>query len=130
MNKQIYNCKKTKNWFALGTSFVPSLHKHLGTGKWSFNVTFCVCIHRTSPRLKQHIHTFVLVTSTHSQFGPSTGNAYTVLHLHKHHAYVIPLSLCKYTLFSKSEDHLFMQSLHLCLTRIIITQNIWYLGAR
>ena len=37
---------------------------------------------------------------------------------------VIPLRLCKYTLFSKSEDHLFLQPLHFRSTRTIITHCI------
>ena len=32
---------------------------------------------------------------------------------HTNSTHVTPLSLCKYTLFPKSEDHLFMQSVHL-----------------
>ena len=36
-------------------------------------------------------------------------------------ATVIPLSLCKYTLFSKSENNLFLQPVHLRSTRTIIT---------
>ena len=48
---------------------------------------------------KQRTH----IPSTHSQFDPSTSNTYTVLYVHKHHAYVTPLSLCKYTLFSKAK---------------------------
>ena len=62
----------------------------------------CHVLYRHSPHQsprKQRILSFVLVSSTHSLFGRGTGNAYTVLYVHKHHAYVTPLSLCKYTLF-------------------------------
>ena len=50
---------------------------------------------------KQRSHSFVVVASTYLQFGPGTGNAYTVLYVHKHHAYVTSLSVYKYTLLPK-----------------------------
>ena len=71
----------------------------------------CHVLYTHSPHQSpQRIHSFVLVASTRSQFGPSMGNAYTVLYVHKHHAYVTPL---KYLLFSKNEDDLFVQPVHL-----------------
>ena len=122
------------------TYFVPCLHKHLGTGKWIFNATFCMCISRSSSRAD----TFVVavlhskrkhVRSSYSLYSkrltcsqslvPARGIAYTnITHI------VIPLSLCKFTLFSKSEDHLFLQPVHLRSTRTIITQRVRYFKQR
>ena len=93
--------------------FVPCLHKHLGTGKWIFNATFCMGIRvraRTEPvsilhSKRKHVRSYSLYSThlTRSEFlVPARGIAYTNI---THN--VIPLSLCKYTLFSKSEDHLF-----------------------
>ena len=81
-------------------------------------------------RTSNCIHGFVLVPSTRSQFGPSTSNTYTVLYVHKHHAYVTPLSFCKYRLVSKIGDLLFLQPVHLRSTITIIAQRIQCLESR
>ena len=57
---------------------------------------------------------------TRSEFWvPARGIAYTNITNN-----VIPSNLCKYTLFSKSEDHIFLQPVHLRPTRTIVTQRI------
>ena len=69
---------------------------------WIFNVTFCISI---SPFCSGTDGSNSLYSThlTRSEFlAPARGIAYTnITH------YVISLSLCKYTLFSKSEDHLY-----------------------
>ena len=99
----------------LGTFVVPCLQKHLDTGKWTFNITFCIRIPRSSHctdravsvlnSKRKHVRSYSLYSKhlTRTQFCTRTN----ITHI------VIPLNLCKYTLFSKSEDYLFLQPVHL-----------------
>ena len=102
----------------LRTFFVPCLHKHSGTGKWIFNATFCIRVRRSSSRTSkafiQSGNTFT-VRSEHGQRVHSSVRAQTSRICNS------VKSLCEYTLFSKSEDHLFVQSMHVRSTRTIIT---------
>ena len=67
----------------------------------------------SSPRTGRRSCSFALDARTRSESSvPARASAYTnITHV------VIPLSLCEYTLFSKSEDRLFLQPVHLSSTR-------------
>ena len=67
---------------------------------------------------------------THTQFCIRTINAYTVLSLDKQRAYVASVKVFEIYIVSKSEDHLFVQPVHLRSTKAIITQRTRYLGTR
>ena len=69
---------------------------------------------------RKHVRSYSLYSKhlTRTQFCTRSKN---ITHI------VIPLSLCKYTLFSKSEDHLFCQPVHLRSTRTIVTWRILYI---
>ena len=79
------------------------------------------------PSKRKHVSSYSLYSKylTRSEFWvPASCIAYTnITHI------AISLSLCKYTLSFKSEDHFFVQPMHLRLTRTIITYRIRYLGA-
>ena len=92
---------------------------------WLFDVTFCISV---SPFCSGTGGSYSLYSThlTRSEFWvPARGIVYTNI---THN--VIPLSLCKYTLFSKREDNLFLQPVHLRSTRIIVIQHMQYLGAQ
>ena len=101
------------------------------------NVTpFCIRIRvrtRTEPiavlhSKRKHVRSNSLYSKhlTRSQsLVPAKDIAYTnITHI------VIPLSLCLRTLFSKSEDHLFLPPVRPRSTRTIVTQRTRYLAAR
>ena len=70
---------------------------------------------------RKHVHNYSLHSKhlTRTQFCTRTN----ITHI------VIPLNLCNYTLFSKSEDHLALQLVHL-RTRTIVTQRTRYISSR
>ena len=71
-------------------------------------------------------------TDTHLDFSVSTFlyHAFTVLYSHNQHAYVTPVEVFVNVRRLKSEDRLFVQSLHLSSARRIVAQRTRYLEAR
>ena len=125
-------CKSLKCGFKrqmlLKTFFVPCLHKHLGTGKWIFNATFCISIRRSSPRTGRG----------KLQFCARSENTFAVTVLYSKH-----LTRTQFCTIMRIEFRqvfvnircfprrsLIFEPVHLRSTRTIITQCIRYLGTR
>ena len=93
---------------ALGIRFnyvvAPEIYYTQALG-WSFNVTFCITISTFYSRTDGSNNLYSTLLTRSEFWVPARGIAYTNI---THN--VTPLSLCKYTLFSKSEDHLFATS--------------------
>ena len=83
--------------------FVPCLYKHLGTGNqfsMRFVYAFAAWVRAPAETVavlhskRKHVNSYSSYSKqlTRSEFGPSRI-------IYKYYAYIIPLSLCKYTLF-------------------------------